>query len=176
MIFQSIKTTQLTQEKIHEILALKDRHWNYGIKSQLKWFNKFTMENDSHNLMLVNEKIVGYTSLGLRSFEIMEKNNNKKVNKYILFTTLILDKKFRNFSYASKMMNFNNETIVKNKKGSFLLCHNNIINFYKFLGWRQLLKSNFDVPDHKNDLIGMIYNFSSNYQKMNSFLNFYYYS
>jgi len=176
MIFQSIKTTQLTQNTIREILTLKDFHWKFGMKSQTKWYKKFTMPNDFHNIMIINKKVVGYTCLGERTFEIIDSLKNKKRLNYILLTTFILNQKLRNFFYASKMMTFNNKVILKNNKSSFLLCHDDIINFYKFFGWCEIKKSYFKVPDHESKLQGMTYNFEEYIKKKESFFNFYYYS
>ena len=176
MIFQSIKTSQLNKNTVNEILYLKDSHWKYGIKSQLNWYKKFTMDDDIHNLLLINDKIMGYTSLGTRSFEVIDSKKNKKKFKYLLFTTLVLHKKVRNFSYASKMMKFNNNIIKKNSMPSFLLCHNKIINFYKFFNWSKIDKSIFSVPDHESLLVGMIYNFKEFNKRDNFLFNFYYYS
>lgn len=173
MIFQSIKTTELNKNLIDQILNLKESHWKYGKESQLKWFDKFTQENDLHNFMIMDKEIHGYTSLSQRSCKEVDLSNNVKNSSYILFTTLIINKKVRNYSSALNMMKFNNRIISKTKKPSFLLCHKNLINFYKYFGWSLIGKKDFNVPDHKSSLIGMTYNFT---KLKNFFYNFYYYS
>ena len=121
MIFQSIKTSDLSDGMINEILTLKDSHWNFGIKSQKKWFLKYVMSNDIHNIIKFKKKIVGYTSLSYRSFNSSSSKKLSNEKKYILFATFIIKRRFRNFFYASKMMKFNNKVILEKKKSSFLL-------------------------------------------------------
>ena len=68
MIFQSIKTSKLDKLQINQILKLKNSYWNYGYKSQLQWFKKNAYQNDLHNLILVNNEIIGYTFLANRKY------------------------------------------------------------------------------------------------------------
>ena len=113
MKFQSIKTSELNKKQIDQILNLKNIHWKHGYESQLTWFKKNALLDDSHNLMLINNEIVGYTFLANRSLKMFHLNKiNKKVS-YTLFDTLILSEKYRNFFYVSKFMKFNSKIIYK---------------------------------------------------------------
>ena len=176
MKFQSIKTSELNKKQIDQILNLKNIHWKHGYESQLTWFKKNALLDDSHNLMLINNEIVGYTFLANRSLKIFHLNKiNKKVS-YTLFATLILSEKYRNFFYVSKFMKFNSKIIYKKNNPSFLLCHEHNLKLYKFFGWSSLDISNFKVPDHSKNLKGMIYNFDNFKKDKNIIYNFYYYS
>ena len=176
MKFQSIKTSELNKKQIDQILNLKNIHWKHGYESQLTWFKKNALLDDSHNLMLINNEIVGYTFLANRSLKMFHLNKiNKKVS-YTLFATLILSEKYRNFFYVSKFMKFNSKIIYKKNNPSFLLCHEHNLKLYKFFGWSSLDISNFKVPDHSKNLKGMIYNFDNFKKDKNIIYNFYYYS
>jgi len=176
MEFQSIKTSELNKKQIDQILNLKNIHWKHGYESQLTWFKKNALLDDSHNLMLINNEIVGYTFLANRSLKMFHLNKiNKKVS-YTLFATLILSEKYRNFFYVSKFMKFNSKIIYKKNNPSFLLCHEHNLKLYKFFGWSSLDISNFKVPDHSKNLKGMIYNFDNFKKDKNTIYNFYYYS
>ena len=164
MKFQSIKTAKLNKKEIHQILSLKDSHWKFGHKSQEIWFKKRVMANDIHNLMTINNEIVGYTFLGNRSFKRYKSKYNFRKMGYILFSTLILKRKYRNHFYASKMMKFNNKIILKSKKPSFLICNASKINFYRFYKWLLLKRRIYYVPDHKTRLNGMVFNLNKNKQ------------
>ena len=176
MKFQSIKTSELDKKQIDQILNLKNTHWKYGYESQLTWFKKNSLPNDSHNLMLINDEIVGYTFLGNRTFETLYLS--KIINKlpYILFQTLILSGKYRNFLYVSKLMKFNSKIINKKKNPSFLLCHDPNVKLYKFFGWSSISVADFRASDKPRNLKGMIYNFDNFKQKVNTIYNFYCYS
>ena len=161
MKFQSIKTFKLNKKHIYQILRLKDSHWKFGYKSQKSWFEKKISANDFHNLMIINNEIVGYTLLGSRSLFIYANKSKAKKLKYTLFSTLILKKKFRNYFYASKMMKFNNKIILRLKKPSFLICKKTKINFYKFYKWKLINKKNFLLKGHNTKLKAMIYNLNA---------------
>ena len=88
-----IKTINLSESLISKICKLKNSEWNYGIVSNLIWFKKNALPNDSHNLMLINNEIVGYTFLANRSLKIFHLNKMKEKVSYTLFATLILRKK-----------------------------------------------------------------------------------
>ena len=152
MKFQSIKTSELNKKQIDQILNLKNSHWAHGYESQLTWFKKNALVNDLHNLLFINNEIIGYTFLANRSLKILHLNTINEEVSYTLFATLILSKKYRNFFYVSKFMKFNSEIIVKKNKPSFLLCHGHNVKLYKFFGWSSLDISNFKVPDHSSNL------------------------
>ena len=162
MKFQSIKTFKLNNKQIYQILSLKDSHWRFGYKSQKSWFKKKVLSNDIHNVLIINDEIVGYTLLGDRFLKIYSSKLKFKKIKYILFSTLILKKKFRNYFYASRMMKFNHKIILKLKKPSFLICKKSKINFYKFYRWKLLSKKNYSLLDHRTQLKAMIYNLKVN--------------
>ena len=62
---QNFKTKK---NDIQNICKLKNSHWKYGIKSQLKWFQMNMKDKDIHNLAYMKRKLVGYVSLRKRSF------------------------------------------------------------------------------------------------------------
>ena len=70
--FKSINTKKLKKKEILSICKLKNTQWKYGIKSQLKWFNKNIQNNDIHNLLYLNEILVGYNLLRKRKFLLKE--------------------------------------------------------------------------------------------------------
>jgi hypothetical protein len=176
MKFQSIKTSELNSKQFDQIINLKNTYWQYGYKSQLKWFKKNALANDSHNLMLINNEIIGYTFLANRSLKIFHMNKIKEQMSYTLFATLIMNEKYRNFFYVSKFMKFNSEIIIRKNLLSFLLCHEHNQKLYKFFGWLGLDISNFIVPDHSSSLKGMIYNLGNFKKDKDTVYNFYYYS
>ena len=160
---------------LEKILTLKDSIWNFGIKSQKRWFDKNIKDNDIHNILLINNNIIGYTLLANRHFTKFINKQPINEKSYILFATLILKKKYRNISYASHMMHFNNKYILSQKKPAFLLCHKKKLNFYKFFGWSRLKKKNFSIKDHKHSLEAMTYNLKKYKKNKEKFYNFFYY-
>ncbi len=155
MLYKLIsKTTPLLSKKeIKNICVLKDTQWKYGIKSQLNWYKKNIKKEDIHNLLFINSKLIGYTLLGKRTCFL-----NKVKKKYLLFDTLMLDKKYRNKKSSNLIMYFDNEIIKQKKMLSFLICKKASIKFYKRFNWKLLNNNNILVPDHSFSTYSMIYN------------------
>ena len=160
--FHSISSIKLKKKQIKEICLLKDKEWKYGIKSQLIWFDKNIKKNDIHNLFYLRAKLIGYTLLRKRSFKV---NKLLKKKTYLLFDTLILDKKFRKNNYSTLLMNFNNKIIQKKGFFSFLICRKKLVNFYKKNGWKILGKNRIKIADYKFSSFGMIFNNNKIYKK-----------
>ena len=149
----SKKTKQLKKEQIYNICKLKNTHWNYGFKSNLMWFKKNVKSNDLHNLVYYNSKLIGYTLLRIRTYYL-----RKTKKKYFYFDTLIIDKRYRNNSVSYLLMKLNNQVIKKNNKISFLICSNNMIEFYKKFYWKLMPTKKFSIKDHNFTSNGMYFN------------------
>ena len=167
-ILKSIISEKLNNKVIKEICLLKDKQWKFGIKSQLKWFKKNIEKYDLHNLFYIKSKLVGYTLLRKRTFEI---NNLDKNNKYLLFDTLVIDKKYREMKLSNLLMSFNNIIIIQSGFFSFLVCEDKLVNFYKKNNWKKLNKRLFKIKDYPFSLNGMIFNKSNLYKKCFFYIN-----
>ena len=150
----SLKTSKLNKNKIIQISNLKDSQWRFGINSQIEWFKKNIKKNDIHNLLYLKSKLIGYTLLRRRSF-----NNNNKLKKwYLLFDTLVIHKDYRNKKLSNLLMIFNNTIIRETRLFSFLICKNELVDFYKKYSWIKLNKKNINVIDYPFSTNGMLYN------------------
>ena len=153
---ESIPTYKLDNYKIDQICKLKDTKWKFGLKSQKMWFKKNIKNKDIHNSLYLGTKIIGYTLLRIRTC----KKKDKKITKYILFDTLIVDNKYRNKKISNLIMLFNNLIIKEKRYFAFLTCQNTLVDFYKKKGWRRINKKKFELVDHKFQSNGMTYNFN----------------
>ena len=158
---KSTKSEKLTSKNIKEICYLKDKHWKFGIKSQIKWFKKNIKEKDVHNLFYIKSDLVGYTVL--REKTLLTESPKTK-SKYFLFDTFIIDPKQRNKGYAKLLMNFNNLIIERSGFFSFLICDNKIVNFYLNFKWKKLRKKYYEIVDFKSFKNAMIFN-KTNFDK-----------
>ena len=165
---KSIISDKLINNEIKEICLLKDKHWKFGIKSQLKWFKNNVKKYDLHNLFHIKSKLVGYTLLRKRTFEI--KSLNKKT-QYLLFDTLVIDKNHRGMKLSNLLMNFNNTIIKQSGFSSFLICNDELVDFYKKNNWKILNKKFFNIADHDFSSNAMIFNESNIYKKFTFYIN-----
>lgn len=125
--FYSKFTKSLKSTEIKKILYLKNTFWKFNYKSQLKFFKENIYNNDIHNMVYMNKKLIGYTLLRKRKF---------KQNKYLLFDTLIVHKNYRNKKIGSKLMKLNMRVIKKNNLKTILICKKNLVNFYLNFNWK----------------------------------------
>ena len=151
----STKTHQLKKKQINAILLLKDEHWRFGIKSQYVNFEKNIFKFDINNCLYLDNQLIGYTALKIKSFS----NDYKK--KYFLFDTFIIKKKYQKKGYSKILMNFNNFIISNNNKNSFLICEKKMIKFYKNFNWKNISKNKINFLDHKTNKSAMCYNFNT---------------
>ena len=150
----SLKTSKLNKNKIIQISNLKDSQWRFGINSQIEWFKKNIKKNDIQNLLYLKSKLIGYTLLRRRSFN----NNNKLKKRYLLFDTLVIHKDYRNKNLSNLLMIFNNTIIRETRLFSFLICKNDLVDFYKKYDWIKHNKKNIKVLDHPFSTNGMVFN------------------
>ena len=181
-ILKSIISAKLTNKEIKEICLLKDKEWTFGIKGQLAWFKNNIKKNDLHNFFYLKSKLVGYTLLRKRTYEIKKSNKEAyylvleqkfkrgedKKTKYLLFDTLVIDKKYRGKNLSKLLMNFNNIIIKESGLFSFLICEDKLVNYYIKNKWKKLNKKVFKIIDPPFTGNGMIYN-KSNFNKKGFF-------
>jgi len=163
--FTSINSSKLSKEQIKLICELKNKHWKFGIKSQVSWYNKNIKQKDIHNLFFIKSKLIGYTCLRKRTC-IIKKNMGGVISKYLYFDSFILNKKFRKKKLSNLMMNLNNMVIKQLGYFSFLICKYELLNFYQKHGWNKLKNKSILVKDHSFSTYGMIFN-DENHTKKN---------
>ena len=142
--FKSVNTKKLKKKEILSICKLKNTQWKYGLKSQLKWFNKNIQNNDIHNLLYLEENLVGYNLLRKRKFFLKGKKKN-----YFYFDTIIVLKKYRRMKIGKLICEFSAKIIKKTKLHSMLICQNKLLKFYKKYEWQKIAKKNFKILDHE---------------------------
>ena len=165
---KSVTSGELTNKEIKQICLLKDKQWKFGIKSQLKWFKNNIKKFDFHNLFYIKSKLAGYTLLRKKTCKI---ENLKENIKYLLFDTLVIDKKYRGMKLSNLLMSFNNTIIKQSGFLSFLICSDELVSFYKRNNWKRLNKRAFNVADHTFLSNGMVFNKKDDSKKYIFYIN-----
>lgn len=156
----SLKTKNLKKKQILSICKLKNSFWRWTIPNQLEWYKKNVKKTDINNMLMLDNKLVGYTLLRKRIAYV----KNKPLI-YYYFDTFILSRKTRHKGFGKTFIQFNNEILNKLKKHSFLICTKKAISFYLKNDWKILPKNKFKIMDHKHtwfnkktSVNGMTYN------------------
>jgi len=142
--FKSQNTKKLSKETIIDICKIKDEHWSFGLKSQLKYFKKNIKSFDIHNLMYKNNELVGYTVFRIRKIFL-----RGEYKKYLLLDSIIIKKNYRKKNYGRLLMRYNNKFIRNKKMLSILFSTKNRSNFFRKYLWKMLYRKNCILLDHK---------------------------
>jgi len=163
----SQKTKYLKRKQILSICKLKNSFWRWTIPKQLEWYKKYAKNSDINNMLIIDNKLAGYTLLRKRVAFV----KNKPLI-YYYFDTIILSKKIRNKGFGKTLIKFNNKILDKLKKHSFLICSKKTIPFYLKNGWKILSKNKYEIMDHKptwfkkkSNICGMTYNLDKKIKK-----------
>ena len=137
MTIISKKSTELGSEEIINICKLKDTHWKHGYNEQEDWFKTNILEDDIHNLLYFDKQLVGYTALRSKISNIFDSKIMFNP-KTLIYDTYIIKEGFRHKGHGIELLRFNIRIIKNEKACSFLICENNIIDFYKMYDWSLL--------------------------------------
>ena len=151
---KSFKTKNLDNNKIKQICKLKMQHYNFSLDKQKKWFKEIIKKDFIHNMFYIDKKLIGYNCL--RTFYIKDKL------KFLLFDTIVIDKKFRKLGYSEKIIKKINQLIKKNKVFGLLLCKKSMKNYYQNFGWKVLKKNK--IIKLKEKKICMTYKYKNNFK------------
>lgn len=127
-----------------EICSLKNEEWKYSLKSQLIWFRQNIQKNDICNLLKNKGKIIGLTIFRKRTYKI-----RLKKEKYLLFDTLIISKKFRKKKLSPLLMALNTFVILDHNLLSLLICDDRLVKFYEKFGWSKINNKFIAFKDYK---------------------------
>ena len=171
LILKSTLTKKLKKDVILNICKLKNTHWKYGVRSQLKWFYEHIQDNDIHNLAYIKKKLVGYILLRKKNFL----SKKLKLN-YLYYDTLIVAKKYRKHKIAYKLTNLAAKVIIKSKLHSMLLCEKKNETFYKKNKWKKMNTKNFKILDHEYSKKLLMMSFNLKATKIKNNINYYIFS
>ena len=137
--------SNLSDKNLDQIIKLKKQEWKYKINSQKRWIKDNIHKDDTHILLKLNNKTIGYTML--RAL--------KKNKKIIYFDTHIIDKNLRGKNLSSFLMRVAIKQIKNKKKLAILRCKNNLKKYYENYKWKDVSK--YLKFNDKKKLVSMVY-------------------
>ena len=136
-----VKTKNLSIKQINKICKIKMQKWKFNLKSQKKFLLNNSNSNDIHQIVLINDKIVGYNCLKF------VKNLNKTI---MIFDSLIVDKKYRGMGVSSIILFSSINEILSKKKQCYLYSDKNLQKYYEKFGWIRINKKKIKIIKRKN--------------------------
>ena len=161
----NFKTKNLNLFLKKEIFALKKSHYRYSLASQKKWFKKNINTDDTHLVLILNKRVIGYNLLHKKKCNIYYEKKTVSASIFI-FDTLIIHKHFRKKNFSKIIMNESNKTIIKNNRISILVCFKSLLKFYKKFNWRIFPKKRLVYKHLKANKFSMIYGKKINEKKI----------
>lgn len=140
MELKYIQNKDLTEEIKTQIIQIKEEHWHYGDTSQRKWLKDNLLANDVH--------LLGYSG-GVLAAYLNAINVNCRFDTYevncVGIGNVCVTKDREHTGYGHRLMRAANEFISKAERPGILLCHDNLINFYKKCNWVELHSTNIKI-------------------------------
>ena len=140
-----VKTKNLSIKQINKICKIKMQKWKFNFKSQKKFLLKNYDLDDIHQMVLIQDKIVGYNCLKFI------KNLNKTI---IIFDSLIIDKNYRGMGISNMILLSSINEIKNKKKQCYLYSDKSLQKYYEKFGWVRIDKKNIKI-ERKNNMILM---------------------
>ena len=139
------KTKNLSDEIFGKICVLKNTYWNYGISSQIDFFDKNIKKQDLHVCLFNHSNLIGYVSLKERKYKLKRK---KKYYKFYLFDSLIVKKKLQNKKLSTLLIKKCHEIIEEKKFLSVLVCHKRLEKYYINCKWNTINNNQYTFKDY----------------------------
>ncbi len=134
------------------IAKLKDQHWKYGFKSQIRWMKENIRPDDLH---LVGEveingkiKIQAYSTLSNIRVII-----DGKTYKFIGIGNVCVEKDVQHSGIGMQLMDVVGKYL--DEENGILLCKDALVNFYEKNGWKFVYYQQATVGerDYKNQIM-----------------------
>lgn len=142
--FKVIKNSRLSEEKLKEIVEIKNQSWQYPFESQVKWLKNNLFDNDLHLLMYNGNSLVGYLDIVEVSVKIGE-----NTEEMLGIGNVCVDKSYLKQGLGKKLVLRANEEIKKKNKKGVLLCQESLVGFYKKCGWSVVRYDTLEIKEEK---------------------------
>lgn len=119
--------------KRKEIIELKQNYWKYSFDSQIKWMRENLSDNDKHILSYKDDCLVAY--LDLVDIKLRCDNNTFEA---LGMGNVCVHPNVSHKGYGVDIVKYANSIILENSKVGVLLCHDELVEFYKKCGWIQI--------------------------------------
>jgi predicted N-acetyltransferase YhbS len=119
----------ITDQQMVQICLFKNKIWEYNLESQKNWLKNNLLTDDIHFILKIGNKIIAYMNL---SEVIINEINIEAIG----IGNVSVLKEFRDQGIGSQLMSLAYSEIIRDKP-TILLCNQNLIAFYKSLGWQQ---------------------------------------
>lgn len=129
---------EITEDELNEVIKIKSAQWHYSYEDQLQWIQKNIKDADIHVLLYFNENSVAYLNL----IDIDLKLGEVFVRGFGVGNVCAVEKG-RGFGF--EIMSEVNRYILNSNKIGLLFCKDQLLKFYRSLGWKELESNEYKI-------------------------------
>ncbi len=141
------------EERLSEVIRLKNESWPYGLQSQLDWLKSNLNSCDLHFLMEEEAGLMAYANLVQREILI---NKNTALPVWAIGNVCVADK-CKGKGKGAELMKHINEYLMSEEIPGILLCRGTLVEFYEKQGWtvvsNEQLSFDFDADSNMKVLV-----------------------
>ncbi len=127
-MFKIIQHNSLDNSTLNEIIAVKQKSWNYTAEEHLLWMQKNITAEDYHFLLIEGGNIVAYVNL----VNVVVGNSNSLMNFYGIGNVC---SKLKGHGYGKLLMIELNKYLIDNSIKGILFCQQHLVQFYQKYDW-----------------------------------------
>ncbi len=125
------RTTELTDQELNSLIALKQQHWGYTDEEQRRWFSENIMTDDYHLQIYRGGVLLAYLNIVHVDITI----NNQDLVGLLGIGNVCVNNNYGRVGMGSILMSVANSFIKKERSCGLLLCHGELTEFYKKSEW-----------------------------------------
>lgn len=125
------KHAEITQCQLDEIIRTKQVAWPYSIEEQMKWMDENLKDSDVHCMLRENSHVVAYLNL---VDEVIMLDGIQ----YSIWGVGNVCSAIKARGYGNALMERANEYIAASCRMGFLVCHDNLVPFYRKHKWLEV--------------------------------------
>lgn len=141
-----VKHVDLSVAEKLQIAELKNQHWPYGIESQLQWMKENINDNDYHILGIdaLTTNLLAYITI------VQLKVVIDGITKPMLgIGGVCISKEIEHSGYGKILTKTAETFIQKRNLHGILLCKDELVHFYKKVGWKLIVFKQAEVAGSK---------------------------
>lgn len=157
-----IDNIDVSEEKISQIIQLKEQHWKHGFDSQYSWIKTNINDGDIHVMLYTNSGGKDFLNAYLNLVCVNVKFDYTE-SEQLGLGNVCVDKSNEHSGYGKLIVNAANVFVKAFNKEGILLCKPQLIKFYENCGWNVVLSDKSFICD--NVFNGIIMTSSKNKYK-----------
>ena len=137
-----LKNEDLTEDRIEDIISLKQEHWPYPMESQKEWMKKNHQKGDLHLLLYESGKPIAYLDM------VQVRIKMDEVEKSVLgIGNVCVSKAYQGKGIGKECVLAANKEIVDRGEEGILLCRLPLVQFYTKCGWSLIKAEKVMIQD-----------------------------